>query len=120
MGKDIGKRFIITLSGKDEKITLPNGQEIPIREIETAMLTNLFDLAASSEKSFKSANECLDCIGQVESLGEDETELTLAQIDMDYLKSGWDKASENMGRPMIWNKCRALIAQFANPKEKTE
>jgi hypothetical protein len=80
------------------------------------MLTNLFDLAASAQKSFKASNQCLDCIGQIESLGDDETEIVLTQQDLDFLKTAWENSADK--RPLMWNRCRAMVAQLGDPREQ--
>jgi len=117
MGKELSKRFVLQLSPKGEKIKV-QGQEIETRDVEIAMLTSLFDLAASNQKSFRAANECLDCVGQIEGLADGDTEILLTQQDIDYLKVGYEKSADQ--RPTAWNRCRNLMAQLADPKEKTE
>jgi uncharacterized coiled-coil protein SlyX len=125
MSKEISKRFVLKLSDKSILVKVTERTEAgvveteyPLRGIEVAMLTSLFDISASSQESFKAANECLDCIGHIEALTDDECEIVLTQKDLDYLTGAFKKSAERAGRPHAWNKCRALVAQLGNPQEK--
>jgi serine phosphatase RsbU (regulator of sigma subunit) len=113
----MAKTFEIRLTKAGEKKA--NGTEqIEVREVELAMLTSCFELAASKETDKRKQNCIIDVLEQIENLSGDVLELT--KDDLDRLDAG--KAivcNSQQGMPIGWLRfARSILRQLENPTEQ--
>jgi hypothetical protein len=120
MAKNLSKLYSVKLSDIKDTFEAKGATEpLNTRETELNLLTGLFELAANGQKTFVKSNECIEIIGRLENLTDEDTEVQITATDLEYLKEGLEKSAMGQ-RPMVWNKLTALIKQLADPQEVKE
>jgi hypothetical protein len=84
------------------------------REVELAVLRNLFSIAANSQKDYKKLNVCYDLVAEIESI-TDQIEFKISPSDLkDFLIPAIEKSADQ--RPDSWYFARKLFKCIENPK----
>ena len=82
----------------------------PLRELDKAIYTSLFELASSTKKTIAEALLCEDCIDQIKNLSDSDTILKFTESDIEFLNEGFELTNgvDDYGRP---RRPRAWLAE---------
>lgn len=112
----MAKQYAINFSTSEEMVEFTDEKKA-IRELEIAMLTNLFQLAQDSQSAISKAFECKDCISALKNISDEESYIEFTKQDIEYLEKAFEKTVDK--RPVWWfEKCSSIFEQISNPKEK--
>lgn len=114
----MAKVCVIELSktGELSKALKEDKTQWQMREIELAVLKNLFMIAANAQKDYRKLNTCYDLVAEIEAITEEMGVFKISPTDLkDYLIPAVEKSAEQ--RPDSWYFARRLFKQLENLKE---
>jgi hypothetical protein len=117
----VSKHYRIKFSSPDVELDVIDEQRGPmklkLRMVEKVMLCNCFD-AFGAKAKIHDQRVAADNWANVDAISASEPEASILLTEEDYKQviSGHEILAG--GRPQVWSRCRALLAQLDEPTEE--
>jgi hypothetical protein len=114
----MAKLLVIELAGSAlmSKALKEDGTFWRVRDVEIAVLKNLFMIAANAQKDTRRLNTCYDMVDEIERITDGIEGFKISPSDLkDFLIPAIEKSADQ--RPDSWYFARNLFRQIENPKE---
>jgi hypothetical protein len=103
------KDKVVNFDKTDESGKKIGTEEMALREIEIAMMKNLFSISFSIEKDLKRSILARDLYEQFDNI-VDEEKIDMEKTDLDLFGKAWEATEKQ--RPLAWMKCKDLLKQL--------